>query len=191
MVSVEDDPAVTDAGENVAVAPEGRPLALNATDCAAPDVTADDTVVDDVPPAVTAPEAGLVVSEKSLAGALVTLRLSVAVCDPDAAVPVIVTLYVPAAADDDAVSVNVDDEPELTDEGENDAVTPVGRPVALSETDSEVPDVTAVETVALPLEPAATLRFVGLTATEKSLDCVVAGPSPATPVGVPTPVGPS
>jgi hypothetical protein len=74
----------------------------------------------------------------------------------------------PAAAEEDAVNVNVDDEPELTVDGENDAVTPLGRPLALSATDSELPEVTAVETVAVAFEPAATLTFVGLTETEKS-----------------------
>jgi hypothetical protein len=97
----------------------------------------------------------------------------------------------PAAAEEDAVNVRVDDEPELIVDGENDAVTPLGRPLALSETDSELPEVTAVETVAVAFEPAATLTFVGLTETEKSLDPVDAGPNAAAPFGVPSPVGPS
>ena len=63
----------------------------------------------------------------------------------------------------------MEDEPELTDDGENDAVTPVGSPLALSATDSEPPEVTAVETVAVAFDPPATLTFVGLTETEKSL----------------------
>lgn len=190
-VSVDDDPAVTDVGENVAVAPLGSPLALRATDCAEPDVTAVATVAPVLPPAVTLPDAGLTASEKSLGGALVTLSVSVAVCEPDAAVPVIVTLYVPGAADEDAASVSVDADPELVEPGENDAVTPLGSPLAPNETVSELPDVTAVETVAVPFDPAATLTFVGLTEIEKSLGCVDAGPSPATPFGVPSPVGPS
>jgi hypothetical protein len=97
----------------------------------------------------------------------------------------------PAAADEDAVKVTVDDEPELTVDGENDAVTPLGRPLALSETDSELPEVTAVETVALAFDPAATLTFVGLTEIEKSFDPVEPGPKAAAPFGVPSPVGPS
>jgi hypothetical protein len=97
----------------------------------------------------------------------------------------------PAAADDDALNVSVEEEPELTVDGENDAVTPLGRPLALRETDCELPEVTAVETVAVAFEPAATLRFVGLTETEKSLGPVDAGPNAATPFGVPSPVGPS
>jgi hypothetical protein len=97
----------------------------------------------------------------------------------------------PAVADEDAVKVSVDEEPELTVDGENDAVTPLGSPLALSETDSELPEVTAVETVAVALDPAVTLTFVGLTETEKSLDPVEAGPNAAAPCGVPSPVGPS
>jgi hypothetical protein len=89
------------------------------------------------------------------------------------------------------VNVTVDDEPELTVDGENDAVTPLGRPLALSETDSELPEVTAVETVAVAFEPAATLTFVGLTEIEKSFDPVELGPNAAAPFGVPSPVGPS
>ena len=85
----------------------------------------------------------------------------------------------------------MEDEPELTDDGENDAVTPVGSPLALSATDSEPPEVTAVETVAVAFDPAATLTFVGLTETEKSLGPVDAGPNAAAPFGVPSPVGPS
>ena len=89
------------------------------------------------------------------------------------------------------MNVSVEDEPELTVDGENDAVTPLGRPLALSATDSELPDVIAVETVAVAFEPAATLRLVGLTETEKSLGPVDAGPNAAAPFGVPRPVGPS
>jgi hypothetical protein len=89
------------------------------------------------------------------------------------------------------VRVSVEEAPELTDAGLNDAVTPLGRPLALSATDSELPDVTAVETVAVAFEPAATLRFVGLTEIEKSLGPDDAGPNAAAPFGVPRPVGPS
>ena len=45
MVRVELPPAVTPAGLKLADAPAGRPLALSETDCAAPPVTAVDTVV--------------------------------------------------------------------------------------------------------------------------------------------------
>ena len=89
------------------------------------------------------------------------------------------------------MNVSVDDEPELTVAGLNDAVTPLGRPLALSVTDSELPEVTAVEIVAVAFEPSATLTFVGLTEIEKSLGPVDPGPKAAAPFGVPSPVGPS
>jgi hypothetical protein len=98
---------------------------------------------------------------------------------------------VPGAAADVASNVTVEDPPELTVDGENEAVTPLGRPLALSATDSELPAVIAVETVADPCEPAATLSAVGLTETEKSLGTGDPGPKAATPFGVPSPVGPS
>jgi hypothetical protein len=154
-------------------------------------VTAVETVALVPDPALTEPDVGLTDTEKSFAAAGVTLSVSVAVCVPDAPVPVIVMLEMPAAAAEDAVNVSVEDEPELTDDGENDAVTPLGSPLALSETDCELPEVTAVETVAVAFEPAATVRFVGSTETEKSLWPVEAGPRAATPFGVPSPVGPS
>lgn len=87
--------------------------------------------------------------------------------------------------------VNVDDPPDVTLVGANDAVAPDGSPLALSDTDSALPDVTAVETVALVPPPGATVADVGLTATEKSFVAVPAGPNAATPLGVPRPVGPS
>jgi hypothetical protein len=191
IVSVDDVPAVTDAGESDADAPDGSPLAVRATDWAEPEVTAVATVALVPAPAVTLPAVGLTESEKSFVATLLTVRLSVAVCDPLAPAPVIVTLYVPAAVDEPTFSVSVEDAPAVTEDGENDAVAPLGKPLALSETDCALPDVTAVETVAVPLDPAATLTDVGLTATEKSFAGADPGPSAATPFGVPRPVGPS
>jgi hypothetical protein len=101
--------------------------------------------------------------------AAVTVSVNDVVCDPVAAVPVIVTAYVPAGVELEVAIVSDDDEPEVTDDGENVAVAPDGRPVALSETASAEPDVTAVETVAPALFPATTLAEVGLTEMEKSL----------------------
>jgi hypothetical protein len=65
MVSVADPPAVTDVGLNVAVAPLGRPDALSDTVCAEPAVTAVETVAVADEPAVTLPEVGDSVTEKS------------------------------------------------------------------------------------------------------------------------------
>jgi hypothetical protein len=65
IVSVDEPPAVTDVGENEADAPLGRPLALNETVCAEPDVTAVETVVLVPEPAVTEADVGLSETEKS------------------------------------------------------------------------------------------------------------------------------
>ncbi len=188
---LDDEPDDTELGENVAVAPVGKPVAASETVCDEPDVVAVETVVDVLLPAVTLAEVGATEIEKSFAGRLVTVSDNVVVCVPVVPVPVIVTGYVPVAVDDPTVSVSVDDEPDVTVLGENDAVTPLGRPLALSDTDSALPEVTAVETVAVPFDPAATLSELGLTEIEKSLEPVEAGPNAATPFGVPRPVGPS
>lgn len=97
-----------------------------------------------------------------------TVSENVVVCDADEPVPVMVSVYVPAAVELEVEIVSVDDEPAVTDAGENDAVTPVGRPVAPSETVCAEPDVTAVETVADVPDPALTDADVGLTDSEKS-----------------------
>jgi hypothetical protein len=102
--------------------------------------------------------------------AAVTVSVNDVVCDPVAALPVIVVAYVPAGVELEVAIVSDDDEPEVTDDGVNVAVAPAGRPLALSETVSAEPDVTAVETVAAALLPATTLAEVGLTEMEKSLD---------------------
>ena len=101
--------------------------------------------------------------------AAVTVSVNDVVCDPEAAVPVIVIAYVPAGVELEVVIVSDDEEPEVTDDGENVAAAPNGRPVALSETASAEPEVTAVDTVAAAPFPATTLAEVGLTEMEKSL----------------------
>ncbi len=63
--SDDDDPAVTEEGEKVADAPDGRPLALSETVWAEPDVTAVETVALVPLPAVTVAEPGLTETEKS------------------------------------------------------------------------------------------------------------------------------
>jgi hypothetical protein len=70
MVSVEDPPAATEAGLKPAVAPEGSPVALNATDSVSPPDAVVETVVVTELPWTTEPEAGLVEIEKSGVGAV-------------------------------------------------------------------------------------------------------------------------
>ena len=190
IVNVDDDPDVTDAGEKDAVTPEGSPLALSDTDSAAPEVTAVETVELVPLPAVTLLEVGLSETEKSLAVALRTVNVNVVVCVAVVPVAVIVTVYVPAGVELEVPIVNVDDEPAVIVAGAKDAVAPDGSPLALRETDCALPDVTAVETVAVVPAPGATVDDAGLTATEKSL-AVATGPNAAMPFGVPRPVGPS
>src|SRR5436189_6477670 len=68
MVSVDEFPAVTDDRLNVAVAPDGSPLAARETVPAEPEVTAVPTVVVAEEPGATVPEVGLSDMEKSLPG---------------------------------------------------------------------------------------------------------------------------
>ena len=67
-VIVELPPEVTVDGVNDATEPEGRPVALRATDWAAPLVTAVLMVVEAAEPAVVLPEVGEAEMEKSLGG---------------------------------------------------------------------------------------------------------------------------
>jgi hypothetical protein len=120
--------------------------------------------------------------------AVFTVRENEAVCVADEPVPVIVTAYVPAAVELEVEIVSVDDPPAVTDEGENDAVAPLGRPLALSETVCAEPEVTAVETVALVPDPAVTEADVGLTDSEKSF--AAAGVTLSVSVAVCEPVDP-
>ena len=87
-VSVELTPALTDAGLNAAVAPEGRPLVLKAMLSALPLVIAVEMVGPPVPPCATETLVGFALIEKSLGA--VTVRLTVVVCVAVAAVPVTV-----------------------------------------------------------------------------------------------------
>jgi hypothetical protein len=97
-----------------------------------------------------------------------TVRENDAVCVADEPVPVIVTAYVPAAVEVDVEIVSVDDDPAVTEDGENEAVAPLGSPLALRETVCAEPEVTAVEAVAVVPDPAVTDADVGLTESEKS-----------------------
>jgi hypothetical protein len=121
--------------------------------------------------------------------AAVTVRENDAVCVADDPVPVIVTVYVPAAVELEVEIVSVDDDPAVTEDGENEAEAPLGSPLALSETDCAEPDVTAVETVALVPDPALTEADVGLTDSEKSL--AAAGVTLSVSVAVCDPVEPA
>ena len=87
-VIVDDPPAVTDEGLKVTVDPSGWPLALSATDCAEPLVTAVEIVDVPLAPCATDKLVGFTLMEKSFGGGAVTVRLTVVVCAALAAVPV-------------------------------------------------------------------------------------------------------
>src|SRR6185437_2703399 len=96
-----DPPDDSEAGLNDTDTPLGAPDADNDTDSALPDVTPVLTVADAEPPAVTDPDAGDTAIEKSLEAGAVTVNEYDTECEPDAAEPVTVIGYVPAAVDDD------------------------------------------------------------------------------------------
>lgn len=88
---------------------------------------------------------------------------------PDVAVPETVTVYVPAGVLAEVLMVSVEEPPEVTVAGLNEAVAPDGRPLAERLTDWADPLVVAVDTVAVAEPPGATDPEVGETETEKSL----------------------
>jgi len=85
-----------------------------------------------------------------------------------APVPVMVIGYVPDGVDAVVAICSVDDEPDVTEEGVNVAVAPLGSPDAVSATVCAEPAVVAVDTVVVAAEPAATLPDDGETEIEKS-----------------------
>ena len=151
MVRVEDWPAVMLAGLNDAVAPVGRPDALNATLWALPLVTEVEIV--DVPlcPAVTVTVVGAAEIEKSSTTGALTVSETEVACVADAPVPVTLNVTVPVGVAAVVVMVIVEDWPAVMVAGLNDADAPLGRPDALSVTLWALPLVTAVEIVDVPL----------------------------------------
>ena len=86
--------------------------------------------------------------------------------------PVTVSVYVPAAAEDVVEMLSVELLPAVTDVGLSEAVTPAGAPENASDTVPALPAVTAVEMVLLPELPAATLKLDGDAEIEKSFEVV-------------------
>jgi hypothetical protein len=86
-----------------------------------------------------------------------TVSEIVAVCEVDPEVPVIVTVAVPTVADEEAVSVSVEvalpPEAGVTGLVENAAVTPLGRPEALSVVAESNPFWLVTVMVLVPLVP--------------------------------------
>jgi hypothetical protein len=122
----------------------------------------------------------------------VTVRDTVVECVAEGAVPLTVSVYVPAAAVP-ALTVRVDEPPAVTLVGFNDALAPAGTPLTASETLSAVPLVTVVDTVEVPLVFCAIESEEGLAEMEKSfagggaltvsvtfVECVAVEPVPVT-----------
>src|SRR3954466_15363973 len=80
----------------------------------------------------------------------------------------------PVGVDAEVAMVSVEEPPDCTVAGLNDAVAPAGRPDADSEIDWAEPDVVAVLTATWSDCPGWTVPADGFSATEKSLPCVVA-----------------
>src|SRR5437660_11029045 len=88
-------------------------------------------------------------------------------CVAEAAVPVTVSVYAPAAAVR-AFTVSVELPPAVTDVGLSEAVAPVGAPETERLTVSALPEVTAVEIVLVPEAPCWSVKLAGLAEIEKS-----------------------
>jgi len=97
-VSVELPPAVTEVGAKLALAPAGRPEMLNAADSALPVTALVVTEYIAEPPDTTEADAGDAAMPKSEAAGGVSVTDTDVEWLPDVAVPVIVNVYVPAAA---------------------------------------------------------------------------------------------
>ena len=99
----------------------------------------------------------------------VTVNENGVVCVAEVPVPVTVTEYAPAGVVPLVVIVIVDEPPEVTDAGLNEALAPLGKPLAERLTVWALPDVVAVLTVAVTEPPAAVDPEPGETEIEKSL----------------------
>jgi hypothetical protein len=128
------------------------------TDSNAPAVVQPDSVPVSKPPFTTPPPP-----------LEVTVRATVVACVALVPVPVTVSEYEPAAAEDVVEMVSVDDPPELTAVGLRDAVTPEGAPATERAIVCAEPLTIAVLMVEVPELPAATLTLTGLAEIEKSL----------------------
>ena len=167
-VIVEEPPALTEVGLKLTVVPAGAPLALRATVCAEPLVTA--VLIVDVPllPCWTLRLVGFALIEKSSVGGGVTVRPMSTVWVALEPVAVTVIVYVPGAVPASTFTLMVDEPPELTEAGLKLTVVPAGCPLALRFTVCDPPLVIAVLTVEVPLAPWPTVRPAGFALIEKS-----------------------
>jgi hypothetical protein len=153
-VNVEFPAPVTVAGEKLAVAPVGNPVALSVTTPVNPFSAAMLAVYIVALPTVTVRVLGLPEIVKSAGGGgAFTTKLTVVVCVTLPLVPVIVNVDDPAGVLPAVVTVNVELPAPVTVVGEKPAVAPVGNPLALSVTTPTNPfsaPMLAVYVAALP-----------------------------------------
>lgn len=167
------DAPVDDAGLNEAVTPLGRPDTVNATALAKLFTRVIATVLVPLAPLATDTAAGL--ADKLKSGVVeLTVRLIAVVRTVLPLVPVIVTLAVPVVAAADAVSVRTTLLP-VVEVGLNDAVTPLGRPLAVNAM-LPVNAVRAILIVLVTLALRLTDTLLGLGDKLKSVVAVVVSP---------------
>jgi len=151
------------AGLKAAVTPEGKPPIVRFTAPVKPFTGVTVMVLDPWVPCMTLRLAGAAANETP--GGLFTVRPIVTEADDVPAVPVTLTVAVPVVAADAAVSVTVLVVAVL--EGLNEAVTPAGRPDALSVTLPLKPLLGVTVMVSVTLAPCITLSVEAEAANEK------------------------
>jgi len=148
---------VTGLVENAAVTPLGKPDALSVVAELKLFWLVMVIVLVPFPPCAMVKEVGEAPIVKFGCAAVFTVSEIVAVCTSDPEVPVIVTVAVPVVAVEEAVNVNVDDAVPfaggVTGFVENAAVTPLGKPDALSVVAELNPFKLVTVIVLVPFEP--------------------------------------
>jgi hypothetical protein len=162
-VNVDVPDPVTVAGEKLAVAPVGIPLALNVTTPLNPFNAPTLVVYVAAFPSTTVSVAGVTPRLKfGGGGTAVTVRLTFAVCTRLPLVPVIVSVDVPTGVVPLVVTVSVDVPDPVTVTGEKLAVAPVGNPLALSATTPLNPFKAPTLAVYVAVLPATTVSEPGV-----------------------------
>jgi len=148
---------VTEAGENAAVTPVGKPVALSDVAELKLFWLVMVMVLVPLPPCATVSDDGEAPMVKLGWAAVFTVSAMVAVCTSEPAVPVIVTVAVPVVAVDEAVNVKTDVPLPfaggVTGFVANAAVTPLGKPEALSVVAELKPFWLVMVMVLVPFEP--------------------------------------
>jgi hypothetical protein len=162
-VNVELPPPVTVAGEKLAVAPAGSPLAVNVTTPLNPFSAPILAVYVVGLPATTVSVLGVAVSVKLAGGGVAsTASVTLVVCFRLPLVPVMVSGYVPTEVVELVVTVRVVLPVPVTVAGEKLAVAPAGSPLALSVTTPANPFTAPTLTVYVVAFPTTTVSVLGV-----------------------------